>query len=236
MPRRRQVEINEATRQKIKEIARDLMVEKGTAGLSLRAIAKKMKMTAPALYHYYESLDDLITALIVDAFTGHATFVRAARDKAAEKGHSYGQQIFCEALAYRQWFVDNPIQFQLVYGNPIPGYVAPGEVTVPAARQIGEIFMESIVAGIQAGEIDMSTANYIVPPTVLAHYQGTQQLPEDITEAFHAMNYAWCTMHGTVALEIYNHFQPVVGDVDAFYKQAIHRLLSDIGVLLDDTP
>ncbi|MEM7029571.1 MAG: TetR/AcrR family transcriptional regulator [Chloroflexota bacterium] len=234
MPRRRQVEVNEATRQTIKDTAQTLMAEKGTAGLSLRAIARELEMTAPALYHYYASLDDLITALIVDAFTNHATHVREARDKAAAEGQSYSHQIYQASLAFRQWFIDNPIQFQLTYGNPIPGYTAPSDVTTPAARLVGQIFMESILAGIEAGEIMLDKGYDQVPETIRMHYQNELHIPADFVEVFHAMNHAWGTMHGIVALEIYNHAQPVVADVTAFYKQAIHRVFTDMGLVLGD--
>lgn len=234
MPRRRQIEVNEATRQAIKDVARALMTDKGTAGLSLRAIARQLDMTAPALYHYFPSLDDLITALIVDAFTGHATHVRNVRDEAALNGHSYSNQIFQAALAYRQWLIDNPIQFQLTYGNPIPGYSAPSDVTTPAARQIGEIFMETMAAGLHTGEIKLANGFHQVPSANQMHYHNVLHIPPDIAQAYHALNYAWSMMHGIVALEIHNHAQSVLGDVETFYKQAVHRIFTNIGLVIDN--
>ncbi|MEZ4675940.1 MAG: helix-turn-helix domain-containing protein [Caldilineaceae bacterium] len=146
MPRQRHVELNEATSNAIKDTARKLMAEKGTAGLSLRAIARELKMTAPALYHYFPSLDDLITALIVDAFTAHAAYVRQTSDAAAQAGASTTEQLWAALLAYRRWALKQPIDFQLIYGNPIPGYSAPAAVTVPAASLLGELFMALIMA------------------------------------------------------------------------------------------
>jgi AcrR family transcriptional regulator len=72
MPRIRRTEIHDTIREDIKGTARRLMAEGGTAGLSLRAIARAMDSTAPAIYTYFPTLDDLITALIVDAFNGLA--------------------------------------------------------------------------------------------------------------------------------------------------------------------
>ena len=62
----------------IKAVARQQMAEHGTAGLSLRGIAREMGITAPAIYNYFPRLDDLITALIVDAFTALADAMEAA--------------------------------------------------------------------------------------------------------------------------------------------------------------
>jgi AcrR family transcriptional regulator len=223
MPRQRQVELNEATSNAIKETARKLMAEKGTAGLSLRAIARELEMTAPALYHYFPSLDDLITALIVDAFTGHAAYVRQQRDAAAAAGKAYREQLLVAVHAYRRWALDHPVDFQLVYGNPIPGYAAPAEVTAPAARSLGSVFMETVVAAVQAGEIAPPTFADPIPPTVRHHYHQHFGLDATGAEIFHLMNHVWSLMHGMVALEIYNHAAPVVGDTDAFYEQVIRH-------------
>ena len=78
MSRPRREKILDITREEIKDTARNLMVDKGTAGLSVRAIARQMGITAPALYHYYSSLNDLITALIQDAFTQLAEILETA--------------------------------------------------------------------------------------------------------------------------------------------------------------
>ena len=233
MPRRRQKEVNEATRQAIKEAARGLMAEKGTAGLSLRAIARQLDMTAPALYHYFDSLDDLITALIVDAFTSYAAAIRQSREAAAEQGATYSAQIVAAAHAYRRWALENIIDFQLIYGNPIPGYEAPAEVTTPAAQQIGQVFMEALVGALQAGEFEFAAPYREIPPEVAAHYREKYGLEGQMAEIFHVMNHAWSAMHGMVVLEVYNHARPVVGDTDAFYEQAIGNHFAALGMPMD---
>jgi AcrR family transcriptional regulator len=205
------------------------MAERGTAGLSLRAIARNMGMTAPALYHYYGSMDDLITALIVDAFEGHAGYVRRARDMAAEDGASHTEQIYAAMLAYRRWALENTVSFQLIFGNPIPGYAAPEEVTVPAASKMGAVFMENVAAALQSGELDLSPRYHHVPPSVAAHYQAKYDMPDKLLPAFNMMNQMWSAMHGAVALEVYNHIGPVVDDTDAFYEDMVRGLMMSFG-------
>ena len=46
-----------------------------------------------------------------------------------------GQDHWRSCLAYREWAIAHPVDFQLIYGNPIPGYDAPAEITVPLARR-----------------------------------------------------------------------------------------------------
>ncbi len=82
MPRKRREDVYEFTRTKILGAARQSMAERGAANLSLREIARSLDLSAPALYHYFASLDDLITALVLDAFTAMADALEAARDRA----------------------------------------------------------------------------------------------------------------------------------------------------------
>jgi AcrR family transcriptional regulator len=107
----------------IKRIARQQMSERGTAGLSLRAIARELAITAPAIYNYYPRLDDLITALIVDAFQSLADAMQASVSTLDEQG--YRARILAMSLAYRQWAIEHPTDFQLIYGN-LSGCLAAG--------------------------------------------------------------------------------------------------------------
>ena len=90
-------------------MARQQMAEEGTAALSLRSIARRMGVTAPALYRYYADRDALITALITDAYNDLANTLEAARD-AAPAG-DYAQRIYDAALAYRRWALDHPTDY-----------------------------------------------------------------------------------------------------------------------------
>jgi AcrR family transcriptional regulator len=63
--------------------ARRLLVEQGSEAASLRAIAREMGMTAPALYRYYGSREDLIRHVCADIFRELDADVRRAIEEAA---------------------------------------------------------------------------------------------------------------------------------------------------------
>ena len=54
------------TDQSIRTVARTLLVSRGRQGVTLRAIAREMGITAPALYRYYDSFEDLIRHVCTD--------------------------------------------------------------------------------------------------------------------------------------------------------------------------
>ena len=119
----------EATSAEIKAVARRQMAADGPASLSLRGIAAEIGMTAPGLYRYFSSRDDLVTALIVDAYQSLGEAIDAAQN-AAPRG-DYPGRLLAAATAYRCWSLERPADFALIFGTPIPGYHAPQEVTVP---------------------------------------------------------------------------------------------------------
>ena len=73
-----------ATTQEIIQTARKLLVQEGPDAVSLRAIAREMGMTAPALYRYFGSHEDLLRHVVADIFTELASHVRSAVHSAVD--------------------------------------------------------------------------------------------------------------------------------------------------------
>src|ERR1035438_434375 len=69
--------VRAATSLEIIQTARRLLVEQGSAAISLRAIAREMGMTAPALYRYFGSHEELIENVIADVFTELSNHLQA---------------------------------------------------------------------------------------------------------------------------------------------------------------
>ncbi|HJW64451.1 MAG TPA: TetR/AcrR family transcriptional regulator, partial [Actinomycetes bacterium] len=128
----RRERVRHATAAEIKAVARAQMAANGTAGVTLRAIAREMGMTAPALYRYFGSRDDLVTALVTDAYDALADAMEAAVDAVAPGRHT--DRVRAAFGAFRAWGLEHPTEFALIFGSPIPGYVAP-EATRPAGTR-----------------------------------------------------------------------------------------------------
>jgi AcrR family transcriptional regulator len=205
----------------IKAAARQQMAQHGTAGIALRAIARELGITAPAIYNYFPRLDDLITALIVDAFTALAEAIEAA--EVGAPGDTCGSKILAMCLAYRRWAVEHPVDFQLIYGNPIPGYVAPAEITVPLARRPFDGLFRLFLEAYQSGELAVPVEYTPVPASIAAHV--ATWLPTagyDFPDALLCLLMSgWARIHGMVMLELFEHLGPVVGDTEAFFRHEV---------------
>jgi AcrR family transcriptional regulator len=222
----RRENVRKNTLEEIKVVARQQMAEQGTAGISLRAIASQMGMTAPALYRYYASRDDLITALIVDGFTSLGKALNHARDSHPD---DITARIIAVATTYREWALANPTDFQLIYGNPIPGYHAPREVTVPASVFSSEAIVRTVHEGIEAGLLVPQLPD--LPPAIYSHIETMlREYQHPISPiAMHIAITMWGQGHGLIMLEMFGHIGPLVGDTTEYYHYQLIELLKRVG-------
>src|SRR5215469_1693971 len=140
----------------IKTVARTHLATDG-ANLSLRAVARDMGMVSSALYRYYASRDDLLTALIIDAYNDLGEAVEVADATITDRRELRGRWM-AATRAVRDWALANPAEYALLYGSPVPGYAAPQD-TIPAAARsyvvLGNILTDGFASGALAGRGDV---------------------------------------------------------------------------------
>jgi len=128
----------------IVELGRAQLASVGAAGLSVRAVARDLGMVSSAIYRYVPSRDDLLTLLLVHEYNALADAV----DRAREDADDWRGQLRAMARAARQWAVSWPASWALLYGSPVPGYLAPAEATVaPGTRVVGAMLRVVSAAG-----------------------------------------------------------------------------------------
>ena len=137
----------EITRE-ITDIARARLAAEGAAALSLRAVARDMGMVSSAVYRYFSSRDELLTALIIDGYNAIGEAVENA-DAACRRG-DYSGRWLAACRAARGWAIAHPHEYALIYGSPVPGYQAPADTIGPAARSavvFGRLVSDAHAAG-----------------------------------------------------------------------------------------
>jgi AcrR family transcriptional regulator len=208
----------------IKATAWEQIAESGAASLSLRAIARALHITAPAIYHYYPSRDDLVTALIIDAFTSMGDAQVAALQGVPVGDHP--ARLMALGLAYREWAVINPQRYQLIFGTPIPGYHALLEMTGPAASRS----LVPLIACLDAACADskLRIPSVPLPEKLLQQMEMLRQgYPARHTFALYAALAVWSRVHGLVSLEIGRQFPPCIEDVHVIYQLQMERLIEE---------
>lgn len=196
-----------ATIDEIKSTARDLMREHGTVEVRFTDIARAMQMTPPALYRYFADRNELLNALIADAYDDLGRCVAQAREAVAEPDLT-GRWLAI-GRAYREWARREPQQFALILGLPLPGYVAPEEgPTTEAARRALAQLAAIFTAALRQGRLSQPLIRAVHPALELCAIDKNESMDIDIPpESFQAMLHAWAALHGFTSLEAYGHFQ-----------------------------
>ncbi|MDJ1131364.1 TetR/AcrR family transcriptional regulator [Streptomyces iconiensis] len=215
----------------IKSEARRQLAAEGAARLSLRAVARELGMVSSALYRYFPSRDDLLTALITDAYDmvgGAAEEALAAAESVADS-HLARWQAVCRAV--RAWALAHPHEYALIYGSPVPGYAAPPSTTAPASR-VGLALIAVARDAYATGALQEPARGWAAPE---AAQRDAAQLMERLGVRLPApvaaeLIAAWAQLFGLVSFELFGQFSNVVSARDAFFEHAATRLADQVGL------
>ena len=210
---------------RIVELGRRHLVDRGPAGLSLRAIARDLGMVSSAVYRYVSSRDELLNLLLVDSYSDLANAVDRARDAVAEP---WSEDVSAIARATRRWAVAHPAQWALLYGSPVPGYHAPPERTNEVGTRVVRAIFEAIAAGIATGDIRLT--NTVAPQPMSSDFERLRQLfgfPGDDSVVAKCFLF-WAGVLGAISLEVFGQYGvDTLTDPEAVFETQL-RLLVDI--------
>ena len=209
----------------IKAEARRQLAAEGAAKLSLRAVARALGMVSSAIYRYFPSRDELLTALIIDAYDSLGAAAEKAEQQVRDAGPLRRWTTVCEAV--RAWALAHPHEYALLYGTPVPGYTAP-QATVPAASRVGLL----LVAIARDAHRDGTLSAPALPADL--HSEATRMAadlaPDLPPEAVAALVAAWAQLFGLIGFEVFGQFHRVVEDREPFFRQAAARLARGVGL------
>jgi AcrR family transcriptional regulator len=214
------------TVQEIKAAALEQLAEGGPGGLSLRAVARAVGMTVQSLYHYFDSRDELLTALVVDGHRALAAAVVEASD--ATRGRPQAERLFAATTAYRRWALANRPAFLLLYGTPVPGYEPPSrEEVIGASLGLAAPFLDVVFGGWTPEQL----ARIPVAPGAerLAQADTTRlPLPIGALALFYELR---AQMHGLVMLELVGHLAPMNEYGEDLFRNMVSRTAAELAAL-----
>ena len=209
--------------ERIKATSRRLIAVKGAPGLSLREVAREMGVVSSALYRYFPTRDDLLTALIVDAYNDLGAFAERAAHRSAR--HDAGQQLHAAAAAIRKWAKNNPNEYALLYGSPIPGYEAPDFTVEPAAR------VARVLGAIVAVAWNQNSLSS--PKDASLELRGVLEsrnlddvmpgVPEDVRVRSLMV---WSQIFGCISFELFGHYKGTVRNASRFFEIVVDESAS----------
>jgi AcrR family transcriptional regulator len=218
----------ELTRE-IKEEARRQLEASGAHGLSLRSVARELGMVSSALYRYFRSRDELLTALIIDAYDALGAAAEAA-NRALSVADIRGRwRSTCAAI--RDWALANPHEYALIYGSPVPGYQAP-QATVASAIRVVRV-MGAILA--DAGAVSHAGARRPEEPLPAELARQVAIVAEAIAPgvddgALTRGLIAWTQLFGMISFELFGQFVGSLEPTDPFFGYTVERMADYIGL------
>jgi AcrR family transcriptional regulator len=221
-----------ATAQRIVVAARKLLVRDGE--VTLRAVARELGLTAPALYRYAASHEDLvrIVALAIDADVAERVSAAADRQPADDPA----ARLIAASVAFRSWALENRQEFGLVFTNVDVECL----MDLQASASTGMAFSALLFALWEErkfpipllDDLDPGLAAILRDPQVPADLTG---VPDELRGLVWVLERAWSRLYGTVTLEVFRHVDPRLVDEAHLFRAMIEDQAEPLG-LADDLP
>ncbi len=187
-------------RERIIKAAWVQIAREGAPALSLRAIARDLGIAAPSIYNYFVDRDALVTTLIMEAYESLATQQIEANN--AVPVQDLKGRLVSIGNAYRDWAVAYPQRYLLIFGTPIPGYVAPLEKVQPIAARSLSALIDVVESFQMAGRLNVADIDYRIIAVLI-----------------------WTRVHGLVSVEISNNLPPINLDGSQLYQTEFNLIL-----------
>jgi AcrR family transcriptional regulator len=205
------------------------VAEDGANDLSLRAVARDVGMVSSAVYRYFASRDELLTALIIEAYDSLGEHTEA--HIASTRGRPAATRWVDAALAVRAWALAHRNDYALIYGTPIPGYAAPDDTTASGTRVSRALV--SIVR--EAGHLEPAGVDHPIDASLSASFAALrEEIDLQVDDAtMLAIITGWTQLFGLLSFELFGQTRNLVGDDDALFRAAATVMAHSIG-LRDD--
>ena len=215
------------TIEQIKQIAREHLAADGP-NLSLRAVARDLGVVSSAVYRYFASRDELLTALILDGYTAMADAIEAAEAEVPRRDLA-GRWVAIGRAA-REWALANQHEYALLYGSPVPGYEAPEDTIEPAMRPVG-LAVAIVRDGLERGTVE--TPSDRLPKPVRADLDVIRDTPgfEGVPAALLGRTMTmWALLFGTISFELFGRLANGVTDYDAYFDHQLKVMTRYLGL------
>jgi AcrR family transcriptional regulator len=211
----------------ITQAARRVLAEQGATRLSLRAVARDLGISAPALYRYFPSREHLLGQLVADLYDEVSGELERSRD--AVPADDTAGRLLAVSRSFRAWALAHSQEFALLFGTPIEGLRRrPGSGEGPARRaghRFGAIFA-ALFAGVYLARRFPAPADAEIEPALRAQLQAWLDtfplpLPLGVLQVFLS---CWIRLYSAVCLEVFGHLSFAVTDAGAIFEAELRSL------------
>ncbi len=235
-PVSRRDRVRAETFREIKQTARRVLVDQGVDGLALRAVAREMGLTAPALYRYFDSREDLVEHVVADLYGELTDVLEAARD--AARPATPGVQLLETSRAFRAWATTHHAEFGLLFGSAAERVFDPADLhrdgdrpAQLAGQRFGGVFAE-LMAQVYLERGFPVPADDELDPALREQLRTwcaklPVSLPIGVMSVFLS---CWIRLYGMVCMEVFGHLRFALDDAQPMFEAELHSLGEVLGV------
>jgi AcrR family transcriptional regulator len=252
VPPSRRDRLRAATIEEIIGTARRLLVRSGSEAVSLRAIAREMGMTAPGLYRYFGSHEELIRHVIAGIFTElgediHRAIHTAVSPDGGSPAHDSPDgdspalatvaltlKMVAACRAFRRWALNHEAEFALLFGAPLPGiddkrHDIADECAMAFAGTFFTLFFElwqrAPFTVAEPQEIDTGLL------AQLTRYRDALGVGADLpVGAVLTFLRCWTRLYGAVSMEVFGHMSFALTDPAPMFEITLGDLAALVGL------
>lgn len=191
------------TRALLVAAARDVFLEAGPASFSLREVARRVGISAAAVYRHFEGKEALLFAACTQGFQVFSSYLVRALGEPTPLARLLGT-----GDLYRLFALENPLDYRFIFMSPV------GKVNPKLAKASGPS---------NAALPQDTTFRFLVDRVRECMAVGV--LAADDAERIAVV--IWAHVHGVVSLRLSGHLDAMGDDeaFSAFYRASVERLL-----------
>jgi AcrR family transcriptional regulator len=147
-----------AAAERIRRAAIEAFAESGYGGSSTRQIAKRLNMSATAMYPHYRSKEELLYAIALEGHSSLLAALKATDDPAV----TFSERLHAVVSAFASWHAENHKQARVVQyelHGLTPGHY---RTIAPLRRETTQIIQEIVAGGTTAGEFNVDNIDEVV--------------------------------------------------------------------------
>ncbi|MFI6319798.1 TetR/AcrR family transcriptional regulator [Nonomuraea sp. NPDC050556] len=221
--------LRQNTLAEIHAAARRLLIAGGSSAVTINAVAREVGMSGPALYHYYASHQELVSAVTADFYRELAQELRAASDAHADGPPA--RRLLAASRALRAWALAHRAEFGWMFASPAP---APDRDHVDSPRDLAEqgfeaIFLEQVVDLWNTNPFPVPDLEDLAPSLrdQLNDYYATRRLPP---EAAHVFLSCWIRLYGLLCMEVLNQLDFAYSDLEPVFEECLRDVCAMLGL------
>ena len=212
--------------EEIKQLAWQQITASGVYSLSLGEIARSMHLTTPALYRYFSSRDELISALTREAYSSFLKMLEKARDSQARENHANQFRAIC--MEYYHWAKEFPSQYQVIFNTPFSKKYdeSVGEIADQGFLVVVELFDQAF----KIGSIKTNPGAPISKELRAQLEKPSKQNKVFPAEVMILALETWSFFNGITILDLNQKYSLILADQTLdFYQLEVSRLMQTIG-------